>query len=87
MMKALRRLFSTQSHLRTLASAGQYQGMAADSKQKLNINIRYQMNSGYEIPVLGFGVNAHFRCLDLFHPFARFHTSWLYQVQGWHQNR
>jgi len=59
-MKALRRLFSIQSRLRTLGSAGKYQGMAADMGQKLDINSRYQMNSGYEIPILGFGVNAPF---------------------------
>jgi hypothetical protein len=80
-MKALRRLFSTQSHLRSLGSAGQYQGMAADSKQKLDINSRYKMNSGYEIPVLGFGVNSHLRWLD--HLILRFLA-----VPGsaWHQS-
>ncbi len=55
-MKAFHRLFSVQRHLRTVESAWQYQGMASDTRKKLDITSRYDMSSGYTIPVLGYGV-------------------------------
>lgn len=64
-MKAFRRLFSVRRHLGTAEPACQYQGMALRSKEKLDITSRYQMNSAYEIPVLGYGVCSLLRVLSL----------------------
>jgi hypothetical protein len=55
-MKALRRLFSIQQQLRAAQTTTQYQGMASDTRQKWDITSRYEMNSGFKIPVLGYGV-------------------------------
>lgn len=55
-MKAIRRLFSVQRQLRTIESVPPYQGMAATAAGKLDIASIYAMKSGYEIPVLGYGV-------------------------------
>lgn len=55
-MRACRRVFSAHRHVKVVESVSQYQGMASELKQKLDILSRYEMNSGYRIPVLGYGV-------------------------------
>lgn len=55
-MKAVRRLFSSQHHLNISEPTRHYQGMASEIRRRLDISSRYDMNSGYEIPILGFGV-------------------------------
>src|SRR2546421_12038979 len=52
------RLLSLERHYSSSATIRQqYQGMASKMvAQKFDINSTYKMNSGYEIPVLGYGV-------------------------------
>lgn len=64
-MEAVRRLFSIQRQLRTVDSALQYQGMASDVRQRLDVTSKYEMNSGCRIPVLGYGVCALPACLAM----------------------
>ena len=48
-----------QSHLRTLRQPLQRPlGISAATMTKFDINTKYRMNSGYEIPVLGYGVSV-----------------------------
>jgi hypothetical protein len=66
MRSAGTRLLNLKQHLSSSISVrqqqrgmAQYQGMAAKmGSQKLDINTTYKMKSGYEIPVLGYGVRA-----------------------------
>ena len=64
-MEAVRRLFSVQRQFRAVDSALQYQGMASDIRQRLDVASKYEMNSGCKIPVLGYGVCALLTCLVL----------------------
>lgn len=55
------RLLSIVRHFSTSSSVReQYMGMASKmaSSAKLDIHLKYKMNSGYEIPVLGYGVSV-----------------------------
>ena len=55
------RLLSIVRHLSTSSSVReQYMGMASKmaSSAKLDIHSKYKMNSGHEIPVLGYGVSV-----------------------------
>ena len=48
-----------QSHLRTLSQPLQrHFSISAAAMTKFDINTKYRMNSGYEIPVLGYGVGV-----------------------------
>ena len=48
-----------QSHLRTLSQPLQrHFSISATAMTKFDINTKYRMNSGYEIPVLGYGVSV-----------------------------
>jgi hypothetical protein len=48
-----------QSHLRTLRQPLQRPlSISAAAMTKFDINTKYRMNSGYEIPVLGYGVGV-----------------------------
>ena len=48
-----------QSHLRTLSRPLQRPfSISAAAMTKFDINTKYRMNSGYEIPVLGYGVSV-----------------------------
>ena len=48
-----------QSHLRTLSQPLQrHFSISAAAMTKFDINTKYRMNSGYEIPVLGYGVSV-----------------------------
>jgi hypothetical protein len=57
-MKAFRHLFSIKRHLTTAEPAWQFQGMASGTGKNMDISSRYEMNSGFEIPVLGYGVSS-----------------------------
>jgi len=48
-----------QSHLRTLRQPPQRPfSISAAAMTRFDINTKYRMNSGYEIPVLGYGVSV-----------------------------
>ncbi|OJD40462.1 alcohol dehydrogenase [Diplodia corticola] len=55
-MNALRRLLTLQKHLGTLSNRGFATTAKMATNGELNIDSKYQLNSGYEIPALGFGV-------------------------------
>ena len=63
-MKVLRRASAIKQHLASprfsstaTRALGYDEGMAANMMgQKFDISTKYKMNSGYEIPVLGYGV-------------------------------
>lgn len=56
-LKMLRRLNFT---------GGQARGLASSAMARVDINSRYKMLSGYEIPILGFGVSQTFNLLSCF---------------------
>lgn len=52
-MRALARLGLVQTHLQRSQSS---HNIATKAMEELSINTKYRMQSGFEIPVLGFGV-------------------------------
>lgn len=70
-MNAVRRSISAQHHLSAKVTS-QYQGMASNRGQSLQLASRYEMNSGYGIPVLGYGV----RLLTYLLPRLLDHSLW-----------
>lgn len=55
-LRALKRLSATLQALHPTSLRAQQRTMTTSIPETFDINTKYKLNSGYEIPVLGYGV-------------------------------